>query len=154
LRGSKLPQQFSPFQDVPGQFLVEGQGDQVFIAPSNFSRYAPWIHLLDEIELKQLGQIYIRFYPAMQKAYEYLGKSDYFNDQVIKAIDDLLQTPEAPEKIRVVKPQIYYRFADPELESLHAGQKILLRVGPENSQILRLKLRELRALLANLNQSL
>jgi hypothetical protein len=39
-----------------------------------------------------------------------------------------------------------YQFADPALEGLPAGQKILIRMGPENASIIKAKLAELRAI--------
>ena len=41
-----------------------------------------------------------------------------------------------------------YQYADPKLESLSAGQKLLLRMGPANEAVVKAKLRELRAVLA------
>jgi hypothetical protein len=38
-----------------------------------------------------------------------------------------------------------YQFADPNLEALSAGQKLLLRMGPANAVIVKAKLRELRS---------
>jgi hypothetical protein len=46
------------------------------------------------------------------------------------------------------RPWVRYEFADPRLESLTAGQKILLRMGPENARQLRQKLAEFRAQVA------
>jgi hypothetical protein len=43
---------------------------------------------------------------------------------------------------------VRYQFVDPSLESLSAGQKILVRVGPANERILKRKLSEVRRLLA------
>jgi hypothetical protein len=43
---------------------------------------------------------------------------------------------------------VRYEFADPALESLSAGQKMLLRTGAENHQRLRAKLVDLRARVA------
>jgi hypothetical protein len=37
-----------------------------------------------------------------------------------------------------------YEFDDPELEDLSAGQKLLVRMGPENAAVLKAKLREIR----------
>jgi hypothetical protein len=37
-----------------------------------------------------------------------------------------------------------YEFADPELEALSAGQKVLIRIGPENAALIKAKLRDLR----------
>jgi hypothetical protein len=43
------------------------------------------------------------------------------------------------------RPWVRYQYADPSLESLSAGQKILLRVGPVNGRRLKAKLAEIRA---------
>ena len=37
-----------------------------------------------------------------------------------------------------------YVYADPELESLSAGQKILVRMGPANAAVVKDKLRQIR----------
>jgi hypothetical protein len=38
-----------------------------------------------------------------------------------------------------------YTFADPTLEARSAGQKLLIRMGPENEEAIKAKLTELRA---------
>jgi hypothetical protein len=43
---------------------------------------------------------------------------------------------------------VRYEFADPALESLTSGQKILLRVGPVNERRLKEKLAQIRTELA------
>ena len=71
-------------------------------------------------------------------------------------IDVLLATPEVeypvPLQLTQVKgpipserPWVRYEFADPQLESLSAGQKILLRMGPVNHRRLKGKLEAIRA---------
>ena len=40
---------------------------------------------------------------------------------------------------------MFYEYADAELESRPAGQKLLLRMGPANERIIKAKLREFRA---------
>jgi hypothetical protein len=95
-------------------------------------------------------------YPPLQRAYEELGyPRGYFNDRLLAVIDLLLATPQAPEPLRLqltevkgpvpsLRPWVRYQFADPALESLSAGQKILLRVGAVNQRRLRAKLQEVR----------
>jgi hypothetical protein len=46
-----------------------------------------------------------------------------------------------------VQPSVLYKYADPKLESLSSGQKLLIRMGPENETAVKAKLRELRAAL-------
>jgi hypothetical protein len=44
---------------------------------------------------------------------------------------------------------VLYEFADPKLERLSAGQKILLRMGRENALKMKAKLREIRETLVS-----
>jgi len=48
-------------------------------------------------------------------------------------IDHMLATPEVSEPILLVRPKVYYLYADPDLEALSAGRKILIRTGTENA---------------------
>ena len=59
-----------------------------------------------------------------------------------------LHLPTVSGPIRPQRPWVTYRFDDPALESLAAGQKLLLRMGPVNERRMRAKLAEIRALLA------
>ena len=67
---------------------------------------------------------------------------------MIEVIDSLLSTPEIREPIRLIKPEAFYLFANPDLEALPAGQKALLRMGPMNARRVKEKLREIRTALA------
>jgi hypothetical protein len=65
-------------------------------------------------------------------------------DRVVEVIDHLLATPEIEEPLRLIQPRVLYEFADPKLQKLSGGQKILLRMGPANLRKLKAKLREIR----------
>jgi hypothetical protein len=62
----------------------------------------------------------------------------------VEAIDDLLAAPEIPGAIKLVRPKVLYLFADPALEELSAGQKIMIRMGVENAVRIKARLREFR----------
>jgi hypothetical protein len=47
--------------------------------------------------------------------------------------------------VKLVQPKVLYEFADPDMELLSSGQKIMIRVGPENESRLKVKLKQLRA---------
>jgi hypothetical protein len=137
-----------PVKPVPGLFRVEGDEARAEIHPDNHARYAPYVRLVEALDLERLAALYVRFYPLFQQAYEELGYPDaYFNDRFVDVIDLLLATPEPPQPVVLVRPHVLYEYADPELEALSAGQKVLIRVGPENAARLKAQLRELRALL-------
>jgi len=44
----------------------------------------------------------------------------------------------------LTQPNVIYQFADPKLERLSAGQKIMLRIGSENASKIKAKLRQIR----------
>jgi len=57
----------------------------------------------------------------------------------------LLDTPDVTDTVYLTKPEAVYLFEDPELESLTAGQKILLRMGSANAAVVKQKLADLKA---------
>ena len=54
--------------------------------------------------------------------------------------------PEPVGPIELTRPNVLYTFADPTLEALPAGQKLLIRMGPDNAAVIKAKLRELRSI--------
>ncbi len=141
----QLPANRLPTQPAPGHFQVANKNGEQVINPENYRRYAPYVQLAENVDTEKLVAFYTHFYPLFQKAYEKLGyPHGYFNDRLVEVIDQLLDTPKVSEPIRVVQPGIRYQYADPKLESLGAGQKILIRMGPENSAKVKAKLEQIR----------
>ena len=60
----------------------------------------------------------------------------------------MLSAPQTAAPLTLVRPKVFWEFADPELEARSAGQKLMLRLGNENAAVVRKKLGELRALVA------
>ena len=137
---------------VPGSFLVEGEEGSLYIAAANYERYRPLFRRVEAIDATALAAAYQRHYPLLQQAYEELGyPGRQFHARVLAVIDHLLATPEVEGRVALAQPHVLYEFADPGLEALSPGQKILLRVGPENAAIARAKLIQLRAALEALS---
>lgn len=131
--------------------IVESAGNNTFVfGESNFARYNYPVALVTTIELDRLVDAFQYFYPLMQESYGRLGyPTGYFNDRFIEVIDHLLETPEPGRPIILVRPNMLYEFADPELEALSGGQKLLLRIGPENAVRVRQFLRNFRDRIAS-----
>jgi len=139
-----------PVRSVPGQFMVKGDDQHAVLDPANYQRYTPYVTALQMVDAKQLAQIYFHFYPLFQQAYQNLGyPNGYFNDRLVETIDNLLETPDVSGDIALQRPNVMYQFADPMLENLSAGQKTLVRMGPQNEAIIKAKLKELRAAVAD-----
>lgn len=142
---AKMSAQYRPVRSAPGGFITEADGDARVIGAANAARYAPYVDLVRKLDVAKLAEIYLRNYALFQQAYQELGyPHGYFNDRLVVAIDDLLAAPEVSAPIALVQPEVMYRYADPQLEDLSAGQKILVRMGRENASIVKMKLRELR----------
>lgn len=140
-----------PSRPVAGSFQVEGEEDQAFIHPENDQRYAPFVRFVEGLDAEKAVDLYVRFSPLFQQAYRDMGYPEgSFNDRLMEVIDHLLQTPTVEEPIRVKRHVVRYRFVDPELESLSAGRKILLRIGPQNALKVKSKLSEIQGHLLRL----
>ena len=146
----KLPNKFRLFPPIAGKFLVQkDSSDKITVDPNNFTRYSTYIQLLNMLETEQFVKWYTRYYPLIQEVYDAQGfKNRYFNDRFIFVIDHLLKTPKVVGTIQLVQPKVFYEYANPALERLSAGQKILLRIGPKNMAIVKAKLVEIRKGLA------
>ncbi|SHI45855.1 Protein of unknown function [Malonomonas rubra DSM 5091] len=129
----KLPRAHLPIVPPKPPFIVAGTEDSPQTSRRNFARYANHVKLLETLDSSLALKLYIHFYPLFQTAYEQLGYNNaYFNDRLVYVIGHLLETPEPNEPIALTQPVIVYKYADPLLEQLSTGQKMLLRIGPEN----------------------
>jgi len=153
-----------PVTPTPGKFVVVRGGEDQLIAPGNAERYAPFVTFVESVDTKRAADLYKRWYPWFQQAYEELGyPGQHFNDRLVHVIDLLVATP-VPERplavtlteikgpIPSTRPWVRYEFVDPSLESLAAGQKILLRVGPTHQRRLQVKLADFRSQIAGTKQ--
>jgi hypothetical protein len=141
----KAPLRMRPLKPARGAFETTASPRGPTIADANARRYAPYVALARSIDAKALVAAYTRFYPLFQRAYEDLGyPGRYFNDRLVEAIDDMLAAPQPAAPVLLVRPRVFYEFADPDLEARSAGQKVMLRVGPDNAAVLKQKLLEIR----------
>ncbi len=139
-----------PLGRLQSEFVTQATGgDAELLDPLNFERYRVLVDLFTLADPDAVTDLYRRYYPLLQKSYEALGyPQGYFNDRVVEVIDHLLATPVLDEAPRLVRPHVLFEYEDPELEALSAGQKFLLRMGPDNATRTKQALEALRARLA------
>lgn len=152
------PADLWPVKVTPGSFVVDTStdGKGTVVGAHNADRYSALVRLVEATSTEKIVSLYVRLYPLFQQAHEELGyPGKYFNDRVVQVIDDLLATPAVAGPVKVKLARVegatpppggagLYLFEDPELERRSAGQKILLRVGPDNAAKLKSKLAEIR----------
>jgi hypothetical protein len=146
----KVAIELRPVKPTPGTTVTATQADITTLGSANFERYAPLIKVVRGTDTTVLANVYFKLYPLFQQSYEDLGyPGQYFNDRLVEVIDDMLRAPDVQGPIELTQPKVFYEYADPKLESLSAGQKLLLRMGPANEAIMKTKLREFRKAIVN-----
>lgn len=144
----KIDMRVRAVPSLGGRFLVSGpedEGDEILLSAENFDRYDPFVDVITTVDPATAVDLYIRFYPLLQEAYVDLGyPSRQLHNRLLEVIDHLLATPEVQMPIRLVRPHVLYKYADPDLEALSAGQKALVRTGPEHMAALKDALRAFR----------
>ena len=144
-----VPSQLRITRGVPELLRVQKDGETITLDPSNYERYDRNISYVEKMDARKIGRLYAKFYPLLQRTYEETGfPEERFHDRVLAALDDMMDAPRPTGPIRLVQPKVLYRFEDDHLESLSAGQKIMIRVGPENAARLRKVLARVRAAIA------
>jgi hypothetical protein len=132
----------------PDSVILNSAGDpipQFVVDPVNFRRYTRYVDMLEAMDTAAIVASYRDHRPLFEEAFRQLGYPDGDFDQRLRAvIDELLATPDPAGPIRLIKPEAYYLYADKELEALTAGQKVLLRMGPDNAARVKAKLTDIR----------
>lgn len=116
----------------------------------DFSRYTIYANLARELPTSGLSEAYQYFYPLLQRAHGELGEGpEQFHTVMIGALDKLIATPEVPDsELLLIRTSIIYQFKEPSLESLPALQKLMLRMGADNREVVRQAAKDLRDALA------
>lgn len=124
-------------------FSVVRRGQRFYPAETSYRRYDLAVEVFDSIDLAGVADAYTRLEPLFERAHDELGYPGEFGDTLERAVTRLLltPTPESPPELRL--RVISFEYVDPELESLNPAQKLLLRLGPENGDRVRAKVREL-----------
>ena len=143
---SHVAERIRPVTGLSDAFVADPEGGDLYvISQESYRRYDDLVGIIEQSSVSDLAELYRRYYPLIQSAYEDLGyPNGYFNDRLVEAIDDMLATPDLAGNISLVRPHVLYQFQSPDLEARSSGQKLLLRMGSENSAKIKAKLQELR----------
>ncbi len=144
LTSRQVPPQMNPIKTADGKLITETDGATVTLSVQNFARYDGYIVLMQNANTDATLALYQRYSPLFQIAWEENGGQGQFNDRLLEVINHLLQTPDVPGPIQLTKYEAVYLFEDPELEAMTAGQKILVRMGSANAELVKEKLLELK----------
>ena len=117
--------------------------DRIFLDPSSYQRYDRYAAAVSSIDSRGAARLYATLKPRISDASKRINPTDPEFDPIMeRALVDLLRVPIVEGQIELVPQGIVYGFADPRLEELSPAQKHLLRMGPQNIQVIQRKLRE------------
>jgi hypothetical protein len=126
------------------KFKVLERPGMTYLDPASYERYNIVADVLDTVSTAGCAKQYRDFKPLISQAYRELGypKED-FDQTLLRAIIEILKTPVVEDPVALEKKVTTYTMVDPVLEDLSSPQKHMLRMGPENVQLIQAKLREL-----------
>jgi hypothetical protein len=127
-------------------FATYQQADKLWIDRSSFQRYTPYVDAVEAVDTEELLAAYESYKPILQEKFAEISRpGEELNQSIIRAIDELLDTPQVQVPIEVISETVMYKFADPKLEALSGPQKQMIRMGPDNMRRLKDVLREIKA---------
>ena len=128
------------------RFRTKQSRGALVVDAQSYERYNDYADAVAALDAEGTARLYATLKPRIRDAYRELGQPDGDFDPVLeRAIVELLRTPVVDGDIELRAKTISYELADPQLESLLAAQKQLLRMGPRNVRLVQAKLRAIAA---------
>jgi hypothetical protein len=128
-----------------GELGEQQEAEQFRVSPKNYLRYTLFVQVISALDSDSAVSLYRHYYPLLNKAHQELGMSKHnFHSVLIRAIDRVLAAPDASGDLILIRPKVYFEFADPALEKSSAVHKLMLRMGPDNAAKVKASLRNAR----------
>jgi hypothetical protein len=143
----RLPDKNRPLLFPMPVFDTVTVDDSLRMNPTNFTRANLLIDTLTAIDDQKLADYYHAWRPLLESAYRELGKSDDFHARLLLALQNIVEAPPPPADAVLVRPKVFYVYADPALEKNSAVTRLLWRLGPDNARRLQAYLGGLMSLL-------
>ena len=141
LSRGQLMAKFSPLAKPNKPFTTINVDQKIYLDSESYNRYNNYAEIINSINIKVALKHYLLLEPLFDQAYHEIGYPDQaFANRLNEAIDILEETPIIREPIALLSPSVMYKFADPQLEKLPSAQKLLLRMGPDNTLKIKAKL--------------
>ena len=148
LRRGEVPYKLLPVGKPSTPFPISDNGLRVTLDTAGFSRYdgfAQWVDGLDTPALISLLNDYERI---ATQALTRMGVTDFdIRSALLAATTQILSTPQVAVDAELMRREANWVYMDPELEALSSLQKQVLRMGPENADIVQQKARDIRGAL-------
>jgi hypothetical protein len=116
----------------------------VILDPKSYRRYDDYAAAVSGLDPPGTARLYLTLKPRIMDAYRGLGFPEGDFDPVLeRALGVLLAAQPVEGDVALREKVITYGFVDPDIESLPAAARQLLRMGPDNMRTVQAKLREI-----------
>jgi len=143
-----VPYKLLPVSRPKAAFPISDDGTQVVTDPAGFERYDALTQWLQSLDLESLLSSLEWFIPLFREAWSYYGEDPAaFDMAVVMTLDLVIATPEVDlSEARLIRKEAVWIFEDLAIEGLAPIQKQVLRMGPENAEVVKAKAAEARGL--------
>jgi hypothetical protein len=139
----KLPRRYRPLNYPMAAFKVDEKAGALVSDPLNYERANILLDQVLAIEPARLASYYRQWQPLLDEAYRELGKPGTFDQRLRMAIKQVLAVKPRGEQASLKRPGVFYQYADPELEKSPELDRLLWRLGDDNTQRLQAYLQKL-----------
>lgn len=147
LANDQVPVNDRPLLYPVDTFMVTGEEDTLRFDRKNYSRSNSLVNTIVAIPPEQMAQQYRQWRPLLEQAFAELGYEDTFDERLAMAINQILAVENIEQPQALKQPAVFYLYRNNELEKASALEKLLWRMGPENTVKLQRYLKELKPLL-------
>ncbi|NMH66316.1 DUF3014 domain-containing protein [Shewanella salipaludis] len=148
LAQGELARKASPMKGPKQAFSVTDITNKTYLNPDGYHRYDMYADFVAGLDEQQLLQTYRELSPLFETAFDELGYGELsFEERMQQAFKTVLAAPVIEDPIELTSISVNYKFADPKLEALPSAQKLLIRMGPENTRKIKAAVRKLQAAL-------
>jgi len=140
----EFPQTSLPYKRIGQEMSVRNIDENLFVMGANaHDRFNQLIDTFVAVDTDQALILYRTLQPLFQNAYAEIGSRNVnFDDTLRSAINAVLRSPDVEGPYQLVKPSVMFLYADASIENMEEMQKQLIRIGPENIEKLKAKLRQ------------
>ena len=148
LRRGEVPYKLLPVGKPSTTFPISDNGLRVTLDAAGFSRYDGFAQWVGRLNTPALVSLLNDYEMIATQALTRMGVSDFdIRSAVLAATTQILSTPQVAVDAELMRREANWVYMDPELEALSSLQKQVLRMGPENADIIQQKARDIRGVL-------
>ena len=143
LAHGELARKASPLIGPKQSFDALDVTNKTYLDPDSYHRFDMYADLLQTMNTDAVVSTYKLLLPLLNDAFAELGyETVTFNQRLKAAIKEMLNAPIIEQPIELTSISVNYKFKDADLENLPDAQKLMIRMGPENTRKVKTALRK------------